>query len=85
MEMEKSKTRHNKVYITNNLSERSQMYIMSEKFQHKMSAACPNRRPNKKVKVSITLSFNCTSMFPAFFKGSTCWQDLPSGADRLIV
>lgn len=26
----------------------------------------------RKVKVRITLSFSCTSMFPAFFNGSVC-------------
>lgn len=28
--------------------------------------------PIRKVKVRITLSFSCTSMFPAFFNGSVC-------------
>lgn len=41
--------------------------------------------PIRKVKVRITLSFSCTSMFPAFFNGSVCWLDLPSGADKLTV
>lgn len=41
--------------------------------------------PIRKVKVRITLSFSCTSMFPAFFNGSICWLDLPSGADKLTV
>lgn len=35
--------------------------------------------------VSVTLSFSCTSMFPAFFKGKICWLDLPSGAETLMV
>lgn len=38
-----------------------------------------------KVKVRITLSFSCTSMFPAFFKGNISWLDLPSGADTMMA
>jgi hypothetical protein len=39
----------------------------------------------RKAKVRITLSFNFTSMLPAFFNGRSCWRAWPSGAERLMV
>lgn len=44
--------------------------------------AAAAERPQK---TRHTFSFSCTSMFPAFFKGSVCWLQSPTGAHSRTV